>query len=407
MAQLKFHYKARDHSGIAVSGIVEAENQRAVSESLKKLGYQIISVEKSSGFSDFLGGIKQRFQKTRPVDIVFFSRQLNMMVRAGLPLIDAIHGVAEQATSLPFRKTLSLLVEDLKGGASFSDALSRHPNFFSNFYVSMVKAGETAGILEQVLERLATIGEEDLALRGRVKSAMAYPVLLVLMSLGIVSFLLIVILPKFVGIFEEAGAELPLPTVILLTVSMILKKFWYVIPIAVTVGTIFIRRYIKTPAGRYKLHGWLLKMPLFGPLMQKTILARFCRTMGALLKSGIQAVTALTITAEVVDNEVFRRSLMHIREAVVGGSSLADPFRTSQVFPSTLVQMVGVGEQTGSLDELLLRVSDYYDQEVDRYLRALTSIIEPGLLLVMGGIVGFIALSVLLPVFQLVQVFKK
>ncbi len=403
----QFRYKARDRSGIAVTGVVEAESPKAVSHSLKTLGYQVVFVEPFGGLPAALQRLARRWQRIQPHEIVLFTRQLAMMVRAGLPLVEAIHGAALQTSSLPLRKTLMLLVEDLKGGVSFSEALTKHPRVFSNFSVSMVRAGESAGILDQVLERLASIAEEELELHGRIRAALAYPCLLVLMSLAIVSFLLVAILPKFVGIFEEAGAQLPLPTVILLWVSRLLQRGWYLVPPATLLGIAWFRRYLRTPAGRYRLHQWWLSAPVMGPLVHKTILARFSRTMGSLLKSGIQAVSALTITQEVVGNEVVRQALMHVREAVVGGSDLAGPFRTSPVFPPTLAQMVAVGERTGHLDELLLHLSDFYDAEVERDLRALTSLLEPVMLLVMGLIVGFISLSVLLPIFQLVRVFRR
>ena len=390
-----------------MTGVVEAESQKAVSMSLRELGYQIVFVEEFGGLAYGIQRWKQRLQRFRPQEAVFFTRQLAMMVRAGLPLVEAIHGVAFQINSVSFRKALILIVEDLKGGLSFSETLARHPKYFSNFFVSMVRAGEAAGILDQVLERLAVVGEEELELRGRIASSLAYPVLLVLMSLSIVTFLLVAILPRFVAIFEEAGANLPLPTMVLLTVSRLLQSFWFIVPFVILGVSFAVRNYLRTPGGRYRLHGLLLRTPVVGPLIHKTILARFSRIMGSLLKSGIQAVAALSITQEVVGNQVVKQAILHIREAVVGGSNLADPFRISQVFPPTLVQMVAVGERTGTLDDLLLHISEFYDSEADRDLRTLTSTLEPVLLLVMGLIVGFIALSVLLPIFQLVRVFRR
>ena len=404
MAQ--FRYKARDRSGVAITGVVEAESQKAVSLSLRELGYQIVSIEEFSAAAAWLTRLQQSLTRPNPQEVVFFTRQLALMVRAGLPLVDGIQSVTLQPISVPFRKSLILVLEDLKGGISFSEALSRQPRFFSNFYVSMVRAGETAGILDQVMDRLATIGEEELQLQGRLRSALTYPCLLVLMAMGIVTFLLVAILPKFVGIFEEAGAKLPLPTVVLLIISRILQRTWFLIPFALLGGILYLQRYARTPRGRYRLHAWLLKMPILGRLIHKTILARFSRIMGSLLKSGIQAVAALSITQEVVGNQVVQQALSHIREAVMGGSNLAEPFQISQVFPSTVVQMVSVGERTGSLDDILLHISDFYDKEVDRELQTLTSTLEPILLLVIGVIIGFIALSVLLPIFQLVRVFR-
>lgn len=404
MAQ--FRYKARDRSGVAITGVVEAESQKAVSLSLRELGYQIVSIEEFGGAAAWLTRFQQSLTRPNQQEVVFFTRQLALMVRAGLPLVDAIHSVTMQSISIPFRKTLILIVEDLKGGISFSEAMARQPRFFSNFFVSMVRAGEAAGILDQVLDRLAAIGEEELELRGRLQAALTYPCLLILMALSIVTFLLVAILPKFVGIFEEAGAKLPLPTIILLAISNLLQRTWFLIPFVIIGGIVYLQQYAKTPRGRYRLHAWILKVPILGRLIHKTILARFSRIMGSLLKSGIQAVAALSITQEVVGNQVVQQALSHIREAVMGGSNLSEPFQMSQVFPPTLVQMVSVGERTGSLDEILLHISDFYDKEVERELQTLTSTLEPILLLVIGIIIGFIALSVLLPIFQLVRVFR-
>ena len=239
----QYRYKARDRSGIAITGVVQAEDPKAVSSGLRELGYQIILVEEFKGLAAFLQQAKLRFQKHRPQEVIFCTRQLAMMVRSGLLLAEAIDGIALQTQSVPFRKALILIVEDLKGGMSFSEALARHPRFFSNFFVSMVRAGEAAGIIDEVLERLATVGEEELELRGRIQSALAYPCLLILMSTTIITFLLVGVLPRFVVIFEEAGAKLPLPTVILLAISGIVSHLWFLIPFAAMGGFFALRRY--------------------------------------------------------------------------------------------------------------------------------------------------------------------
>ena len=402
-----FRYKARDQTGIALTGTVEADSQIAVSESLRELGYQIVYVEEHRGLPLLFEQLSKRFRRTRPHEVIFFTRQLSMMVKAGLPLVDGIHGMAEQPFSPRFKRVTALLVEDLRGGKSFSETLERHPALFSRFYVSMIKSGETAGILAEVLERLAALGQEEMELKGRIHSALAYPCLLVLLSLGIVTFLLVAVLPKFVGIFEESGTALPLPTMLLLWVSRTITRFWYVLPVAVAAIVVLIRRYSRTPRGRFRLHQWVLRAPIFGPLIHQTILARFCRIMASLLKSGIPVVPSLHITADLVGNEVMVRAITHIREAVIGGASLAEPFRLSRAFPPTVVQMVAVGERTGTVDQMFLHLGTYYESEVDQALRTLTSILEPMLLLGMGLLVGFIALSVLLPIFQLIKVFKR
>lgn len=402
-----FRYKARDQTGIALTGTVEADSQIAVSESLRELGYQIVFVEEHRGLPLLFEQLSKRLRRARPHEVIFFTRQLAMMVKAGLPLMDGIQGMAEQPFSPRFKRATALVVEDLRGGKSFSEALERHPALFSRFYVSMVKSGETAGILAEVLERLAALGQEEMELKGRIRSALAYPCLLVLLSLGIVTFLLVAVLPKFVGIFEESGTSLPLPTRLLLLTSRTLTRFWYVPPVLIAAAVLSIRRYSRTPRGRFRIHQWVLRLPVFGPLLHKTILARFCRIMASLLKSGIPVVPSLRITADLVGNEVMVQAITHIRDAVISGASLAEPFRLSRAFPPTVVQMVAVGERTGTVDQMFFHLGTYYEGEVDQGLRTLTSILEPLLLLVMGLLVGFIALSVLLPIFQLIRVFKR
>lgn len=406
-----YRYKARDKAGVALLGSIDADSQAAVTASLRELGYQIIYVEEQQRqLSHTLGKLFQRGagpRRSKPQELVFCTRQLAMMIKAGLPLVDGLRGMAEQPFTPPFKQMLKTLVEDLRGGLSFSQALERHPAVISRFYISMVKSGETAGILDQVLERLASIGQEELELKGRIRSALAYPCLLVVLSLGIVTFLLVGVLPKFVGIFEESGVALPLPTLVLLAISRFLQHFWTVPVAALAIGIIVLQRYGRTPRGKYRLHQWLLKAPVIGPLIHHTILSRFCRIMASLLKSGIPAVPALTITHDIVGNQVVSQAIAHVREAIIGGAALAEPFRLSGVFPPTVVQMVAVGERTGTLDQMFLHLGTYYETEVERSLRTLTSLLEPLLLLIMGLLVGFIALSVLLPIFQLVKVFKR
>lgn len=404
-----FRYKARDKAGVALVGTIEADTQAAVTASLRELGYQIIYVEEQRWrLPNLWQALLQRTgRRSTPQELVFCTRQLSMMVRAGLPLVEALMGMGEQPFSPSFKKMLSTLVEDLRVGLSFSQALERHPGVISRFYISMVKSGETAGIMDQVLERLAAIGQEELELKGRIWSALAYPCLLVVLSLGIVTFLLVGVLPKFVGIFEESGVALPLPTMILLAISRFLQQFWLVPVVAVIIAVFTLQRYSRTPHGRYRLHRWILKVPVVGELVHRTILSRFCRIMASLLKSGIPAVPALTITHDIVGNQVVAQAIAHVREAIIGGASLAEPFRISGVFPPTVIQMVAVGERTGTLDQMFLHLGTYYETEVERGLRTLTSLLEPLLLLIMGLLVGFIALSVLLPIFQLVKVFKR
>ena len=329
------------------------------------------------------------------------------MMRAGLPLLDSFEAIVSQTKNIKFRKILVQIVEDIKGGKSLSEAMHKHPKIFSVFFVSMVKAGESAGILHQMLDRVSAIGLAELDLKARVRSAMIYPILLVFVSIGIVTFLLVAVLPKFIAIFEESGAKLPLPTLVLLTISGFLRQAWYAI-LAVGAGLGFLLlKYLRTEKGIYKFHENILRLPLIGELTLKVTVTRLFRILGALTKSGIPLMNALEVVKNIVTNRVFVRAISHIREAVGGGTSLSAAMKISGVFPPMAVQMVSTGEKTGTSDEMFMQISDYYDKELDYSIRGLTSLLEPLLLLSMGGFVGFIALSVLLPIFNLVKVFKK
>lgn len=403
-----YRYKTRDKTGLASLSTMEAESPQAVAVALRKQGLQIVYVEESKGLPIRFQGILGRLGRpSRAYEVTSFTRQLALMVRSGVPLVDGIEAIQEQPFSVEFKKTLRTLVEDLRRGKSLSEALQQHPESFSRFYVSMAKSAEAGGILEEVLERLASVWEEDLELKGRVLSALAYPILLVFLSLGIVSFLLINILPKFVRIFEESEVVLPLPTRILLWVSDLLAHSWFLIPVGLGLTIPAFLRYARTPQGRFRLHSLLLRVPFFGDFILKTIFARSFRVMASLLKSGIAAVPALGVMEDLMGNEVLSRAVARVRDGVVAGQPISEPFKTQKIFPPTVVQLVAVAERTGSLDQSFLHLGDFYEKEVERGLKAFASILEPALLLIMGLMVGFIALSILLPIFQLVRVFHQ
>ena len=403
-----YQYKARDKAGVATTASMEADSSEVVTELLRKKGLQVVYIQESRGLLVLLEALSRRFRRSsRPREVVSFTRQLALLVRAGIPLVDGIESLSEQPFSPAFKETLKVLGEDLRRGKSFSEGLSRHPAAFSNFAVSMIKSAETAGILDEVLERLASIAEGEQELKGQVSTALTYPILLVFLALGVVTFLLTGVLPGVVGIFEESGILLPLSTRILLGISAFLQKFGFLLPIFIGAAIFLAVRYYRTPAGRIRVDGLFLRLPFFGNLLKLTIFARSFKALASLLKSGIAAVPALEVMEELVGNRVVARSILRIRQGVIGGTSLSEPFRSEKIFPPTVVQLVAVGERTGTLDESFLHLGDYYEQEVERSLKVMTSLLEPLLLLVMGLLVAFIALSVLLPIFQLVRVFQR
>ena len=401
-----FNYKARDKEGAPMTGTMDAEDQLTVALSLRRLGYTAISIERESQARMRFIDLWKRVRKSHQQDIIFFSRQLAALLKSGIPIVTALLSIAEQTRTRALKDALKVVLKDIQAGMPFSEALAKHPLLFNELFVSMVKVGETAGILDKVLERLALLNTQELEVKTRIRSAMTYPAILVTVAVVIVSFLVINIIPKFVVIFETYEAKLPLATTILLGISSLVRHLWYVVIIGLLVFIFWFRGYLKTEKGRYRFDSYLLKMPLFGQLYLKVIISRFTRTLGALTRSGVSILEALYVTEKTVANAVISRVIRNIHSSITEGQSLVEPFRASGVFPSAVVQMVSLGEQSGRLDEMLSGVASFYDQEVEYTIRNVTVALEPLLLLAMGGMVAFIALSVLLPIFNLIKVFR-
>lgn len=401
-----YTYRVRDKQGTLFSAQMQAVSDVALADTLHSSGYTVISISKEAQFKISFLEFLQKTKKCHENELIFFSRQLASLLRAGIPMSVALSSIAEQAKSKILKDTINTVLDDIKSGASFSNALSRHPNIFSELFISMVASGEKAGILEEVLDRLSQLKMQELEVKMRVKSAMTYPCILVVLAVVIVSFLLVNIIPKFVVIFETYEARLPLSTRILLGASFMIRKLWFLIISSIAVASYLFFRFLKTEKGRYKFDSIVLRMPLLGDLCVKVIISRFARTLGALIRSGIPILEALDVTARTVKNKVINRAITNIYSAVTEGQPLADPFKASGVFPATVVQMVSLGEKSGNLDKMLFEVAEFYEHEVDYAVKNLTTALEPMLLLAMGLMVAFIALSVLLPIFNLIKVFK-
>jgi len=402
-----YTYKARDRQGEPLTAKIEAENELSLASSLRSIGYSVISIEEETPLKANLAQAWQKLKKTHKSELIFFSRQLSSLLRSGIAITTALSSIAEQTKNKLLKDAINAVLKDIQAGISFSEALAKHPDIFSDLFVSMIKVGEAAGILDEVLDRLAQLGAQELEVKTRIKSAMTYPVILVTVAVIIVSFLLINIIPKFVVVFESYEARLPLATQILLGVSFVARRLWFLVIAAAGIFIFWLRRYIKTENGRYKFDFYLLRLPLFGQLYLKLIVARFSRTLGALVKSGVSILEALSVTEKTVGNAVISRVIDNIRSAITEGQSLAEPFKASGVFPPTVIQMVSLGEKSGKLDQMLIEVADFYDEEVDYTIKNITTALEPLLLLGMGLMVAFIALSVLLPIFNLIKVFRR
>jgi len=402
-----YTYRARDRQGELLSATIEAENELSAAISLRALGYSVIAIEKEAQIKARFSDFWQRIRKTHHYELIFFSRQLASLLKSGIAITVALSSIAEQTKNKLLKETLSAVLKDIQAGTSFSEALAKHPDIFSDLFVSMVKVGETAGMLDEVLDRVAQLSMQEMEVKTRIKSAMTYPIILVTVAIIIVSFLLINIIPKFVVVFETYEAKLPLATQILLGVSFLLRRLYFLFIAAVGIFIFWFRKYIRTEKGRYKVDFYLLRLPFFGQLYLKLIVARFSRTLGALVKSGVPILEALHVTEKTVRNSVISRVIDNIHSAISEGQPLAEPFKASGVFPATVIQMVSLGEKSGKLNQMLIEVAQFYDREVDYTIKNITTALEPLLLLGMGLMVAFIALSVLLPIFNLIKVFRR
>jgi type IV pilus assembly protein PilC len=339
-------------------------------------------------------------------DVAVWSRQFATMINAGLSLLRALYILADQSENKALAEITNQVRIDVEKGSSLSAALSKHPKAFNRLFISMVKAGEIGGVLDSVLMRLADTIEKQVELRRKVKSAMTYPAVVAVLVFLIVSAMLLFIIPMFEGLYAELGGKLPLPTQILIDISKICRQFWWVVAIGAGVGIWLFRRWINTESGRAQWDAMKLKAPVFGQLVRKTALARFSRTLSALVRSGVPILESLDIVAETSGNTVVAKAVWDTQSAVKRGEPLARKLEDHPVFPAMVVQMMAVGEETGALDEMLDKIADFYDAEVEATVDALTSLIEPLLIVVMGVCVGGMVISLYMPMFNIIKLIK-
>lgn len=397
-----FVYEGRDGKGSPVSGTIEARSQAAVISMLRPRGFIVTSVKEkreSAGLGAMLG-LKRRI-KTK--DLTIFSRQFSTMVNAGLALLQSLDILSTQSESPILRSALRAVRTDVEVGLPLSQALGKHPNVFTRLYVDLVRAGETGGVLDVILVRLANYLEKMEILRRKVKTAMAYPITVMAVALLITTGLITFGVPVFAKLYEGFGAELPLPTRMLVTLSMIMKRFFLVV-VAVLVGAVFLlNKWRHTEDGSRKFDKFLLDLPVFGPLISKTAIARFTRTFGTLLSSGVPVLEALEVVAQTAGNKVIEDATLRARTSIQEGEPIAAPLERIGIFPPMVTQMIAVGEETGELSDMLIKVSDFYDEEVDAAVGGLTSMIEPLLIAFLGLVIGFIVVAMYLPLFNLPQ----
>ncbi len=397
-----YEYKGVTIQGKKVSGVQDGDGLKSVRAKLKKDGIVVLEIREGGVLS---AGRSREItfgrRKVRLGDLANSTRQLATLLSSGLPLMEALSVLVEQEEAQALKSALSSVRDAVREGASLAEALKANPKAFSPLYVNMVSAGEASGTLEITLARLADFLDEQVRFRGRFSAALAYPVLMTVIGVGVLFFLFSFVLPRVVGMFEDMKQQLPFMTIALLWVVQIVSKGWWAILIALGTAFYYTRRYFSTPAGKAWFDDRVLRLPVFGNLIKMIAVSRFTRTLGTLLHSGVPTLTALDIVQSVVGNTVLAGAIHRARENVREGESIADPLRRSGLFPPVVIQMVAVGEKSGELEKMLLKISDSFDRTVETRITALMSLLEPVIILAMGLIVGFIVIAIMLPILQM------
>lgn len=393
-----YRYRAKDSGGRTLSSTLEAESEKELVSLLRGKGLIVISLTEKRGRPRLRKG---RRGKVKPDDLVVFSRQLATMVDAGLPLIQGLNVLNEQMENRTFKAVGKDVEKDIEGGANLSDALAKHPQVFSSLFVNLVRAGEASGMLDEILDRIASYLEEATALKRKVRAALIYPAVIMAVAILLVLFMMIVVVPSFEEIFAGFGGKLPLPTQLLIDFSKWIRKAFIFILVGGGVAIYFFRRYLRTDVGRLRWDRFTFSLPVFGPLLRKVAISKFSRTLSTLLKSGVPILGALELVAKTAGNKVVEQALDGVRSSIREGESVAEPLEESGVFPPMVVRMISVGEQTGALEEMLGKIADFYDDQVNTAVVGLTSMIEPFIIVFLGLIIGAVVTAMFLPIFKM------
>jgi len=394
----KFQYEARIRGKKQV-GVVEADNERAAITLLAKKNIKVQSVQPKKSWTEV--ELFESKQKITERDVVLFTRQFSTMIDAGLPMVQCLDIFAKQADNKTFGEIIRDVKTNIEVGSNLSDALRKHPDTFDSLYCNMVDAGESGGTLDVILQRLAGYIEKALALKAKVKSAMVYPGVIVSVAFTVVAFLMVFVIPSFATMFEKGGAELPWPTAVVMDVSNFFRFGWYYM-IAGFVSSVFIfKKIYATDKGRYEIDKYALKAPVFGPLLRKVAVAKFCRTLATLISGGVPIIEGLNICARIAGNKIIEIAIFKTIEAIKEGETIAAPLERQGIFPPMVVQMIDVGEASGALDTMLEKIADFYDEEVDNAVDAMTALLEPMLMVFLGIIIGFIVVAMYLPIFKM------
>jgi type IV pilus assembly protein PilC len=400
---VNFKYAAKDRDGKNVTGTLEAADRTAAIAALRKKDIIIISMEENkTGFA--LSGLFKSKKKIKIDDLVIFSRQLATMVDAGIPLVGALDILGEQMENKSFSEVILEIRNDVESGSSLSEALGKHKKVFSQLFVNMVRAGESSGMLDEILDRLAVYLEKTSSLQRKIKSALVYPAVVSGMALTITLLLMLKVIPVFKGIFEGFGSQLPRPTMILIAISDGMQKYFVLCAIVIAALAFLITRYINTEKGRLQCDALLLHLPVFGVLFTKVAVSKFTRTLSTLIKSGVPILAALDIVGKTSGNKLVEKAIDNVRANVREGESVAEPLARSKIFPAMVTRMVSVGEQTGQLEKMLSKIADFYDEQVDAAVTSLTSMMEPFIIAFLGIVIGSIVICMFLPIFKMTSV---
>lgn len=397
-----YQYIAKDITGHSITGVLDGASDAEVAEVLHKKDLIVVSIQPLKKKA-----LKAKDKKIKLDDLVIFSRQLATMIDAGIPLVQALGILGEQIENPSLKNVVIKVRQDIEAGMSFCDALAKHPAIFSELFINMTRAGEASGMLDEVLDRLASYLEKSAALNRKVKSSLVYPAVVISMSIIITAILLLKVVPTFKGIFDLLGGQLPLPTRILIGISDLLRQYFlFVLGVLMLLGFVF-QRYINTPKGRYNFDKTKLQTPVLGPLFVKVSVAKFSRTFSTLVKSGVSVLNALDIVAKTSGNKVIEEAVINCRTSVREGEPISKPLSKSGVFPPMVCRMIGVGEQTGQLEKMLTKIADFYDEQVDAAVAGLTSMIEPLVIAFLGIIIGGIVISLFMPIFKITQLIAR
>ncbi len=394
-----YSFEAKSTDGKIVKGDVEAASEvearvKIRAQQLMPLKIMAKQQAEKSKFATSGGSVT-------PKELQIFTRQFSVLIGAGVPIVDSLEALGSGGASVNMTKTVKKIVSEIEKGRRLAESLGNHPNVFDRMYVNLVKAGEEGGVLDEVLKRLATYIEKSVKMNGKVKGALAYPIGVIVIAIIVVIAILVFVVPKFVKMFNDAGKELPMLTQMVVDSSNFMVHYWYAVIAVCVLVPVGIKSYIATPEGKKNFEVLLIDMPLFGSLVQKSSIARFSRTLSTLLKAGVRIIDALDIAASTCGNYVIETNLLSAKDSISKGRTITEPLRKSKYIPVMVCQMIGIGEQTGALDTMLEKIADFYEDEVETAADALTSLIEPLLMVVLGGIISTLVIAMYLPIFDL------